>query len=52
MQLHIREVLKGTVHEHILTLLRSTPDGYKAQTSITFKPESSSGKYFTGDFEV
>ncbi|KAL0957670.1 hypothetical protein HGRIS_001451 [Hohenbuehelia grisea] len=36
---------------HTLTVLLSTPDGYKAQPSMTSNTDFTGGHFFTGDFE-
>ncbi|KAL0957871.1 hypothetical protein HGRIS_000054 [Hohenbuehelia grisea] len=36
---------------HTLTVLLSTPDGYKAQPSMTFNTDFTGGHFYTGDFE-
>ncbi|KAF4593628.1 hypothetical protein EYR40_008416 [Pleurotus pulmonarius] len=36
---------------YTLTILLSTPDGYVAQTPLTFTPEFTGGSFFTGDYE-
>lgn len=36
---------------HAITVLLSTPDGYKKQETMDFTPESLEGTFHTGDFE-
>lgn len=42
----------GSERNQTLTILLSTENGYKVSQSTSWKPESFSGNYYTGDFEV
>lgn len=48
MKLHITT----STSSHTLTILLSTPNGFKALTPITFTPEYIGGTFYVGDFEV
>jgi hypothetical protein len=42
----------GSNRNQTLTLFLSTTEGYKACPSTTYTPQSFSGTYYTGDFQV
>ncbi|KAE9388392.1 hypothetical protein BT96DRAFT_927133 [Gymnopus androsaceus JB14] len=48
--LHIKSMGTEPDRNHTLTILLSTENGYKVSNSTSWKPESFSGRYYTGDF--